>query len=407
MRTALRRWADVFSSWALWLWRWVSPVLSVVSPLGWLVLAIAVGAGIAGGILGWVELTVIAFTLGAALVVAVLFVVGRASFAVAIELNPRRVVVGERAIGRVLVTNTGRRRSSSIALELPVGQGLAEFQVPGMRPGEQTEELFAVPTNRRAVILAGPAVSVRGDQLGLFRRVVRWTDQLELFVHPVTTRLHPTAAGLVRDLEGQITKKITNNDISFHALRDYVTGDDVRYVHWRSSARTGQLMVKQFEETRRSQLTIVQLSDARWYASDDEFELAVSVTASIASQVIRDGTQISVVTEDRILRTHTVTSLLDDSCRIEKIDDRTGSARDAAREATKRLPAPSVVVIVAGSRMDPADYRAVQRLFGNETVVIALKIELGAKARLQDAAGLSVVTIGSLTELPRVMARAS
>jgi len=385
----------------------VSPVLSVVSPLGWLVLAIAVGAGIAGGILGWVELTVIAFTLGAALVVAVLFVVGRASFAVAIELNPRRVVVGERAIGRVLVTNTGRRRSSSIALELPVGQGLAEFQVPGMRPGEQTEELFAVPTNRRAVILAGPAVSVRGDQLGLFRRVVRWTDQLELFVHPVTTRLHPTAAGLVRDLEGQITKKITNNDISFHALRDYVTGDDVRYVHWRSSARTGQLMVKQFEETRRSQLTIVQLSDARWYASDDEFELAVSVTASIASQVIRDGTQISVVTEDRILRTHTVTSLLDDSCRIEKIDDRTGSARDAAREATKRLPAPSVVVIVAGSRMDPADYRAVQRLFGNETVVIALKIELGAKARLQDAAGLSVVTIGSLTELPRVMARAS
>jgi uncharacterized protein (DUF58 family) len=185
-----------------------------------------------------------------------------------------------------------------------------------------------------------------------------------------------------------------------------VTGDDVRYVHWRTSARTGQLMVRQFEESRRSQLTIISSSDMKYFASDAEFELAVSVTASIASQVIRDGTQISVVTENRILKTHSVTSLLDDTCRIAPITGSTATARDFARESTKRLPPPSVVVIVAGSLMDASDYRAIQRLFGGETNVLALRIENGARARIQDVAGLSIVTIGGLSDLPRVMARA-
>lgn len=396
----------VVSSWAVWFWRTLQPYLAVVSGLGALVLGSAIVALVAGLLLGWAELTVVAIALFAALATAALFLIGRATYAVDIALNPRRVTVGERAIGRVLVTNTGKKASTATTLEVPVGQGLAEFSIGSLQPGADTEELFAVPTHRRAVILAGPAVSIRGDQLGLFRRAVRWTDQIELFVHPVTTRLHPTAAGLVRDLEGQVTKKITNNDISFHALRAYVTGDDVRYVHWRTSARTGQLMIRQFEESRRSQLTIIHSSDERYYASDAEFELGVSVTASIGAQVIRDGTQISVVTEGRILKTHSVTSLLDDSCRIEKISGSTATPRDFARNATKRLPPPSVVVIVAGSAMEAPDYRAIQRLFGGETNVLALRIEHGSRPRVQDVAGLSIVTIGAIGDLPRVMARA-
>ncbi|MCP2029994.1 uncharacterized protein (DUF58 family) [Okibacterium sp. HSC-33S16] len=387
-------------------WSAVLPYLEIISGLGALVSLSGIVSLLVGLILGWPELTFIGMALLVAVVVALLFLIGRANYSIDIELNPRRVVVGDRAIGRVLVRNVGKRASTATTLEVPVGEGLAEFAIGGLQPNEETEELFAVPTNRRAVILAGPAVSVRGDQLGMFRRAVKWTDQIELFVHPITTRLHPTAAGLVRDLEGQVTKKITNNDISFHALRAYVTGDDVRYVHWRTSARTGQLMVRQFEESRRSQLTIISSSDMRYFASDAELELAISVTASIGSQVIRDGTQISVVTEGRILKTHSVTSLLDDTCRIEAITDSTATARDFAREATKRLPPPSVVVIIAGSKMEASDYRAIQRLFGGETNVLALRIDVDARARIQDVAGLSIVTIGQLSDLPRVMARA-
>ncbi|RUQ99268.1 DUF58 domain-containing protein [Labedella endophytica] len=387
--------------------RAATPVVRVVTTTGWLVLAAAVVLLVVGATLSWSELLAIGFTAVGALVAAIVTILGRTSFRVEVTLSPTRVVVGERAIGRVDITNVGSRRTSATRLELPVGEGLAVFAIPGLAPESSTDELFAVPTHRRAVIDAGPAVTVRGDQLGLFRRTVSWTDPIELFVHPVTTRLQPSAAGLVRDLEGQTTQKITNSDIAFHALREYVVGDDVRHVHWRSSARTGQLMVRQFEETRRSQLTILHTADERYYTSSEEFELAVSVTASVATQVIREATAIDVVTEDRRLRTHTAGALLDDSCRIDVVRGATGSPRDFARDATAMLPVPSVAVIVAGSRMTATDFRAIEKFFPAETRVIALRIAAGENPQVKIAGGLQIFTVGTLRDLPRVLSRAS
>jgi uncharacterized protein (DUF58 family) len=226
------------------IWRMISPVLRTVTPAGWLVLGVGTLSLILSFVFGWQEFTYLGTVLLAAAVLSALFLFGRASYGVEIELNPHRVVVGDRAMGRMVVTNTGPRNLPPTRMELPVGKGLAEFQLPAMKPKDEQEELFAVPTNRRAVIVAGPAESVKGDQLGLLRRALRWADPVELFVHPRTARIAASAAGLVRDLEGQVSKKITNNDIAFHALRPYVPGDDRRYVHWRTSARIGQLMAR-------------------------------------------------------------------------------------------------------------------------------------------------------------------
>ncbi len=383
--------------------RLLGPVLATVSALGWVVLLAAAATLVAGYLLGWHELVFLGFTLAAALVVAAAYLFGRSDYSVSIELSPTRVVAGDRALGRLVITGR-RKRSAPSRIELPVGQGLAEFIVPGIGAGESHEELFAVPTNRRAVIVAGPAVSVRGDQLGLVRRVLRLTEEVELFVHPKTTRLDSSAAGLVRDLEGETSKKITNNDISFHALRAYEPGDDRRYVHWRTSARTGQLMVRQFEETRRSQLTIILATDRRHYADDDEFELAVSVAASLAGQVIRNGTRLDVVTDTMQLRTRSVTSMLDDSCRIEQTD--TGlSARDAVRAATSRLAAPSVAMVVAGSRFGVSDYRAIEVLYGVDTETIGFRIDASEPSRILSVAGLNILSVAALTDLPRLVRR--
>lgn len=385
--------------------RFCAPVTGVVSATGWLVLgAAATSLALAWGF-GWIEFAFLGFTLLAAVLVAVAFVFGRMTFRVGIELQPTRVVAGQRALGRLLVTNAGTSPSAPARLELPVGAGLAEFVVPSLPPEGEHEELFAVPTNRRAVIVAGPAVSVRGDQLGMLRRKLRWTDPEELFVHPVTARLRPSAAGLIRDLEGEITKVITNNDISFHALRAYEPGDALRNVHWRTSARTGQLMVRQYEETRRSQLILVQSTELAHYASDDEFELAVSVLASVGVQVIRDATRLAVVTESLALRTATPTALLDDSSRIEPVDGAYPSVRDFVRDATKRLPAPSVVIAIGGSRLPLAEYRSIETLFGPDAETIAFRIELGAASGLTKVAGTTVVTVGDLDDLPRLVRR--
>lgn len=394
-----------------------APVTGVISATGWLVLAAAAASfAIAWG-LGWIELAFVGATLLAALLVAIPFVFGRVRYRVAIELQPRRVVAGERALGRLVVQNIGDAPSVPSQLELPVGTGLAEFVIPAIAPGGEHEELFAVPTQRRAVIVAGPAASVRGDQLGLLRREVRWTDPVELFVHPVTARLKPSAAGLVRDLEGEVTKTITNNDISFHALRAYEPGDALRNVHWRTSARTGQLMVRQYEETRRSQLLLVQATRADHYASEAEFELAVSVLASLGVQVIRDATRLAVATDRLRLNTATPTALLDDTSRIGPVGDPgaartstgggapTATVRDLVREAARRIPAPSVVIVVAGSRTPVAEFRAVEPVFGSDTQVIAFRAELGAPSRIARVGESTVVTVGALDELSRLVRR--
>ncbi len=382
------------------------PVVGIVTPLGWIVAGLALAAGLTGGLLGWPEFTYLALTLAAGLVVAFAFLVGRARFRVEVELRPRRVVAGERAFGRLLVTNTGSRRSTPSRLELPVGRGLAEFAIPALAAGAEHEELFAVPTQKRAVIIAGPAVSVRGDALGLVRRSVRWSDPVELFVHPPTVRLRPSAAGLVRDLEGEVTKAITNNDLAFHALRPYEPGDDRRYVHWRTTARTGRLMVRQFNETRRSQLVLLHFAEERGYASEDEFELGVSVLASIAQQVLRDGTKVRIASGIGELRTATPITMLDDSSRIEQRST-TATLRDFARDATKRMPPPSVLLVVVGSSTPIGELRAVETLFGQDTRTIGLRMEAGGDARLALVGGATVATIGALADLPKLMGKLS
>ncbi len=385
--------------------RATSPVTSAVTALGWLVLAAAAASFLVSALLGWVEFTFLGATLLGGLLVAACFAFGRATYSVTIELNPRRVVAGERALGRMLVVNAGRKTLSPTRMELPVGAGLAEFTVPRLAPGAESEELFAMPTHRRALILAGPAVSVRGDQLGLVRRTVSWTDRVELFVHPQTTRLLATAPGLVRDLEGQSSSIITDSDLAFHALRQYEAGDDIRNVHWRTSARTGQLMVRQYTETRRSQLLLAHSADTSGYASDDEFELAISIMASIGCQVIREKTALHVVWEGAMLRSRSVTALLDDSCRIEPVSSAYPSLRDFVRMSSRALPVPSLVILVVGSLVPTREIRAVSTLYGADTVMIAVRAEAGAAPGVVKVGRTVLATVGRLGDLPALLDR--
>jgi hypothetical protein len=380
----------------------ISPVTSVVSTIGWLVLAAALVSGIIALVFGWVEFAFLGATLAGAVLIAVPFVFGRLRYRVSIELKPRRVVAGERALGRLVVVNEGTSTSVSSRVELPVGDGSAEFRIPPLAPAAEHEELFAVPTQRRAVIVAGPAVSVRGDELGLLRRTVRWNDPVELFVHPRTARLKPSAAGLVRDLEGEVTKTITDHDISFHALRAYEPGDPLRNVHWRSSARTGRLMVRQYEETRRSELVLLQATATEHYADDDEFELAVSIFASLGVQVIRDRTKIAAQTESLQLRISTPVSLLDDSCRIAQVKS-TDSLRELVRDAVRRTPAASVAILVVGSATPLADVRSVETVLPSDALLLVFRAQRGADARIARVGGTAIATIGELGELPAVV----
>jgi uncharacterized protein (DUF58 family) len=376
-----------------------------ISPLGWGTAVVAVLGLVVGRWLGWLELATVGAGCAAACVVALLLTIGRARYAVDLDLADRRVRVGDRATGGVQIRNAGRRRALPSRVELPVGASVAELAVPSLAPGAGHDELFAIPTSRRAVIVVGPVRSVRGDPLGLVHRSVRWTQPVELFVHPLLVSLAGANAGLLRDLEGQTTRDLSDSDLSFHALRDYVAGDDRRYIHWRSSARHDQLMVKQFEDTRRTLTALALATDPADYADDDEFELAVSAVASIGVQTLRDERELAVLAGPGQLRVDSPPRLLDDCSGLALTSPGAGVAllgRRVAREAGGA----SVAVLVTGSRPSDADLRLGARHVPVGTRTLLVRCARGADVEVRTRGALSVATLGALSDLPRLLRRA-
>ncbi len=382
----------------------VAPVLGVVSPFGWVVLALTAAAWWAGVDLHWEEWAVVAVTVTVALLGAVVFVLGRLRYDVTLDVASRRVVVGDRAVGRLLVRNGSSRSMLPAVMELQVGQGIATFPVPRLRPDAEHEEIFAVPTHRRAVIPLGPVRSVRADPLGLLRRELTWTEPEELFVHPRTLPLSGSSTGLLHDLEGRVTPDISDSDVSFHALRDYVPGDDRRHIHWKSTARTGQLMVRQFEETRRSRLAVILSMREDDYADPEEFELAVSVCGSLGLQAIREDGGLTVLVQQGRVRGDHRTRLLDDLTRLELSPARTSLA-EVARVATATVTDASVVAVVVGSRVTPTDLRAAAVRLPVDARLVAMQCVPGASVSRGRVADMQVLTLGELPDLPNALRR--
>lgn len=312
------------------------------------------------------------------------------------------MTVGERAVGRIVVQNVSRRRLLPAGIELPVGQGSADFHLPSLGPGASHEELFAVPTSRRAVVVVGPVRSVRGDPLGLLRRRIRWTAPTELYVHPRLVAMQGASSGVLRDLEGQATRVVSDSDMSFHALRDYVAGDDRRYIHWKSSARTGQLMVRQFEQTRRSVLALGLSTSPDDYADPSEFETAISILGSLGLQAIRDEMDVAVQTSRRTVPASTGKRLLDALSGVEwsPRDDR---FLDLAATIARDHAGASVIMLHAGAPIDAALVRRARTLLPPQARVIVFSVVQGASPRLQPIGDVALATIGSVSDLPRVM----
>ncbi len=249
---------------------------AAIRPLAWVLMAIAVGFWILGQIAGWWEFTVAAIVIAITVALCALFLIGRTAYDVSLDLARTRVVVGERAVGALTLANRGSRAILPSRIVLPVGSGRGEFGIQRLAPGEEAEELFAIPTQKRGVVKVGPVSVVRGDPLGLFERAHRRDDPVDLFVHPRTVLFDGQSLGYLRDLEGLPAADLSRDDVSFHALLEYQPGDDLRHVHWRSTARTGTMMVRQYEETRRSHFVIGLSRSSGDYATADDFELAIS-----------------------------------------------------------------------------------------------------------------------------------
>ena len=406
----LRVWGAALAAAAAWSARTVRPagVLLVVAATAGLVLGIA---------FGWVEWMVAGAASVLLLVASVPFLFGARSYDVELFLAHERVVAGDDVTGEIVVRNHGRRIALPGRIDLPVGRGLVEFGVPLLRPGHSVGQPLDIPALARGIVAVGPATTVRSDPIGLLRREHAFADIHQLYVHPRTTALPSTSAGLIRDLEGSPTRRLVDSDMSFHAIREYTAGDSRRQIHWKSTAKTGRLMVRQYEESRRSRMAVVLAVAEAEYSDADEFELAVSCAASLGLRAVRDARDVEIVTGSDIPRvvrgrlraiTHLPAAaprpMLDSFSAVERLEN-TMPVAEVCRLTAESGDRLSIAFVLVGSRVGLSRLQKAALTFPAETAVVAVICDEHAHPRMQTMAALTVLTVGTLDDLSGLLLR--
>lgn len=223
-----------------------------------------------------------------AVAAALAVVRSRADLEVLRHLVPDRVTVGEEAVAHLEVTNpSGRGSGARSGIEQYGGQSI-EVPIPRLAAGATTTVRYELPTRHRGIVQVGPLVIRRADPLGLVRAERRHGEVDALWVHPRRYHVPPLPSRLARSLEGPDSDTAPQGTITFHTIRDYVRGDDLRHIHWRTSARMGSLMVRQLVDTSFPDVTV--LLDLRPSVHDHHsFEVAMEVAASVVLACAREG----------------------------------------------------------------------------------------------------------------------
>lgn len=380
--------------------------MSVITSLGRTLAVVGVASWLLGSRLGWDELLILAGACLVALLLAVASTIGRLGVDIALDLPSTRVEAGdpEGAVAELRVTNRRGRPIGRTHIDLPFGAGPPmAIDVPPLGAGGTDVQTLGFPTPRRAVIPIGPARAVKGDALGIARREVLSGARVDLYVHPRTMVLPAFSSGWIRDLEGSTTNDRSDADVAFHTLRDYVAGDDPRHIHWRSTAKVGTLMVRQFVETRRSHVGLVLSTDRTDWADDDEFELGVSAVGSIARTALLEDQEVTAVSGARPLPSHSTPILFD---ALAGLDREEGGLplRDLVQRSLPFVAEASVVIVVVGSNVDLRVVRAACEQLSSQVAVVALRPRTDAPVRRRTIGNVSMVEIGRLDDLARVVA---
>jgi len=248
---------------------------------------LGVGAGLLGAVslaagvaLRWAALALVGVALVGAVALALAYALRRPHVRIRREIQPPRVAKGLPAIAFLEMTNVGRSPVPRTVAEQPFGDLRVRTVLPRLERGQTGMRTYRLPTSRRGVFGIGPLEVARSDPLELVRFTQRHGGNDEIWVSPRILPLRPLPSGPTRHLEGPTSDTSPEGTITFHRLREYVAGDDMRMIHWKSTARTGRLMVRHNVDT--SQPYTVVLFDLRpGPYSPETFETAVDVAASV------------------------------------------------------------------------------------------------------------------------------
>jgi len=292
---------------AIWLWMRRRFTGAGFLALGTLVTAAALGVD-TKQTLAYQIFTFLCALLAASILAALL---ARPRFQVA-RFLPRMITAGQAFDYRVLVKNLGARRADGLALiedlsdprpafaefraalKFPTYRGwwrlvmrnevahIDETALPALAPRAETEVRVRGVAYRRGTLRLAGATVARADPLGLFRSLARTALQDKLIVLPRRYSLPSLALpGTRRYQHGGVTLASSVGDSEeFMGLRDYRPGDPLQRIHWKSFARSGKPVVKEYQDEffERHALVLDTFTDR----DGAVFEEAVSLAASFA-----------------------------------------------------------------------------------------------------------------------------
>jgi uncharacterized protein (DUF58 family) len=266
------------------------------------------GATVAGAALAavgaaahWEPVALVGFGILLLVAGSLVHVIRRPKLALERAVEPPRVEKGLPAIAVIHVTNLSRRALPPMAIEQRVGDSPIRARLPRLRRGEGGMRTYRLPTSRRGVYEIGAVEIPRADPFGLCRTVQHMGTPQQIAVHPRLLNMHPLPTGTSRNLEGPSSDSSPQGSVTFHRLREYVVGDDLRTVHWPSTAKVGRLVVRHNVDTAQPYTVVVTDLDPDRYSAET-FEEAIDVTASLvmSMSVGRAPVQLRTSRGDRI-----------------------------------------------------------------------------------------------------------
>ncbi len=383
-------------------------------------LAFGLVALVAGLIVGQREIVGVGVLLVTVPPLSALTVLGAVSrLAHSRTVTPARVRAGHDARVQVRVGNSSPTwpvASVSVSDTLPVPLGAEpRYTVGYLGPRAVRDVSYLVRPAVRGSYLLGPLQVGVTDPLGCVRISRRVGAPSPLLVTPATVPLGALGAADGAKGDDSPRRSVSGAGDQDPVPREYRYGDDLRRVHWRSTAKHGELMVRREEQHWRENSAV--LLDTRRRAHGPagpagSLETAVSVAASVAVNLLGSGHDLRFHTERGRVRTATPAGVLD-GLAVTEPSDTTGLLGGIGTLADSR-GSTSLVVAVLGAVV-PEEAAALSRtgVGGVRAAVLCAHAawpDQGVLGRVRDVlatAGWRVIVLSSTTELPPLWSHAT
>lgn len=228
---------------------------------------------------------------------------GLAGLKVAFGLEARRLFRGEEFELRAEIHN-----AKVLPVWLRIGLDRPEALVPVLEEGVQGESTllpfekvrgtWRFKADRRGVYSLGPAKLSAGDILNLYRREKRIALDQEIIVYPRLLPIHSPDLPFREYFGARTTEGIVEDPAWYEGTREYTGNRSARAIHWKASARLGELQEKIFQASTQRKIMILVEGEGFAKAEDGEgFERALEIAASLASVFAESGAYFSVATD--------------------------------------------------------------------------------------------------------------